>query len=552
MRVQNRETMALSTSGHASMGVIDPPADGMPGYQFLRCLEQNSLGETWEVSCPDNERRLAQVLPANTDAQRAVDFLIGLTDEHLPAIDVFQRRQRPVIVVRPLVRSLRDHFRECWARNMPGLDKKELLHHLDKAALTLDHLLKTQRVQHLDLRPENLLISENKLYILGFGLMHHVWLPARDGSELPNSRYAAPELFQPHISSRCDQYSLALIYAEMLTGVHPLRNHRDTRRGQSQPDLSLLASAEREVVAKALSVSPSHRFGNASEFIHALTIAGNDTPQVQTPMTLQRVVDITPKAPRGNHSASGHSLDYFVSEMLLSLGAPHFLHQFESIRYKMEPGRLLEHHCAVRLFPGAALLKLEGFRQKWQARRVHDGDGLLVFRLGLPSSFWRKLTGRNLGLEIQIQVVPGSFAGAQRSEVVVLIRPYGCSGKTAISLLNDLGPKILDSLRGYLQAQPEQRHSERLPCNEVVRIMPVVSDVELAEPIECVAKDISSTGIGFFLSRMPSSSQVYINIPKIPELARFAGLAEIVRAQPCGEGWFEIGARFANTDLASS
>ena len=36
-------------------------------------------------------------------------------------------------------------------------------------------------------------------------------------------RYAAPELFTSALSRHCDQYSLALVYAEMLTGVHPFR-----------------------------------------------------------------------------------------------------------------------------------------------------------------------------------------------------------------------------------------------------------------------------------------------------------------------------------------
>lgn len=527
---------------------MDGAADELLGFQFSKCLEHNALGECWELADASGERRLAHVLPANDAAQRAVDFLGSCGHEGLALVTVWRRRQRAVIVVAGTAKTLRERFREYWLKGLSGIPKKELHVYIDGAAATLDQLSKAKRVQHLDLRPETLLVQDNRLTISNFGLMHYLWLPAREQAALPNPRYAAPELFQPHISSRCDQYSLALIYAEMLTGVHPLRNIRDGRRAAA-PDLGLLSSGEREVVARALSVSPSQRFDNLTDFVHALKDADNDPLATQEATRLDGVVEIYSHGPMKQGGAIGGSLDYFVSEVLLSLGAPHLFREFNSIRYKLEPGRLLEHHCAVRMFPGAALLKLEGFRQHWDAQRVYDEDGLLVFRLSLPPTFWQKLSGTRMGLEMQIQVVPSSFAAAHRSEVVVLIRPYGCSGKQAVAMLSELGPKILDSLRGYLQAQPEQRISERLPCNELVRVMPVVSGIEMAEPIECITKDVSSNGIGFFLSRMLPTSQVYINVPKVPELARFAGLAEIVRAQPCGEGWFEVGARFALKDV---
>lgn len=536
--------MASLEQPEASVALA-PTYEECCGHRFLRCLEQSVVGETWEVARADDSRRLAFVLPANENAGNLVEFLRTVKHQALPRIEMFFRGLHPVVVVTAAVHSMRERFRECWGKGMPGIPKKELLAHLETAGNALDQLLKTERVQHFDVRPETLLIADENLYLSSYGFMHHLWLPARSRCELPNARYAAPELLQPHISSRCDQFSLAVIYAEMLTGVHPFRQQSEARRLHSSlPDLSLLASAEREIVAKALSFSPSQRFSNSSELFAALREVAHEGPQPLP--VLDRVVEVAAVGAVNRNFTQGNSLDYFVSEMLLSVGAPHFLHQFKSIRYKLEPGQLLEHHCAVRLFQGSALLKLEGFREHWQAQRVLEDEGLLVFRLSLPPTFWQKLTGRQMGLEIQVQVAPGTFAAANRSEVVVLIRPYGCSGKTAVSLLGELGPKILESLRGYLHAQAEQRHSERLPCSEMVRVLPVLSEVELAEPIDCVSKDISSTGIGFFLSKMPPSSQIYINLPKVPEIARFAGLAEIVRAQPCGEGWFEVGARFAN------
>ena len=36
-------------------------------------------------------------------------------------------------------------------------------------------------------------------------------------------RYTAPELVQGMVTRSCDQYSLAVIYEELLTGCHPFR-----------------------------------------------------------------------------------------------------------------------------------------------------------------------------------------------------------------------------------------------------------------------------------------------------------------------------------------
>ena len=78
---------------------------------------------------------------------------------------------------------------------------------------------------------------------------------ASTASPLPSSRrvwspvYAAPELFRNVLSQSCDQYSLAIVYQELLTGTRPFdgKNARQLlmQHVQGQPDLGPLPAADR-------------------------------------------------------------------------------------------------------------------------------------------------------------------------------------------------------------------------------------------------------------------------------------------------------------------
>src|SRR5262249_12540925 len=89
--------------------------------------------------------------------------------------------------------------------------------------------------------------------------------------------YAAPELFQGQISEHSDQYSLAIVYCELLTGQRPF-NGKTPRQlllqhTNEEPDLRGLPKGERLVVSRALSKNPQQRFPNCLSFVRALYTA---------------------------------------------------------------------------------------------------------------------------------------------------------------------------------------------------------------------------------------------------------------------------------------
>src|SRR5262249_14008212 len=156
-------------------------------------------------------------------------------------------------------------------RGTNGLNRVELLNYLRSIALALDELYNRHQVQHLALSPRNLALLNDQPLMLEFGLAELFWLPAGIQPALINPRYSASELFDGLASDSCDQVSLALIFAEMITGLHPFRNlnarQMASPRLRGQPDLSLLQGGDRAILQQALSAEPDRRFRSCSDLI---------------------------------------------------------------------------------------------------------------------------------------------------------------------------------------------------------------------------------------------------------------------------------------------
>jgi hypothetical protein len=526
-------------------------------YEFLKCLEHNALGEVWLVRTSLAKDRLAQFLPpgSNEAALQRLEFIH--CNKGLLSFQVARRTSgQPILVTDRPKKTLGERFQECWSKGQPGIPRSELLSYIRTAAETLDNLYVHYRVQHLGLNPKYLVLHGGRfheLLIAGFGLAELLLAPTQHPISQFNPRYSAPELYNNRPSSRSDQYSLALIYAELLTGVHPLRGCRDFRPGEGRLDLRLLSSSEQQIVGRALAANPPDRFGTILDLVAALEGATSRQSELAKKIEAPSPI-ITCSEARVAAAPSGlfggvqyASLDHFVSELVVLAAGPVQVREFNKIRYTVEPGQWLGHRCAVGTYPGAALLKLEGFRQQWGASLVRRQQDLLVFSVDTAPSFWQRLTGRQVGLEIQVQML--SPERSRRSEVHVVVRPYGCGRRQAIQLLEQTGVQLLESVRSYLLAHPEQRSKERLTCSQPLRVRPVIGGVELADPIDCVSKDISLDGIGIFLPKVLTTPQIYIDVPNLPDLAGYAGLAQIVRKKSCGDGWYEIGAAFARPQM---
>jgi hypothetical protein len=535
-------TVVLPSAVRAPRPAAHAPVYKASDYAFLKCLERNALGELWKVQGPTGEHHLAQFLPP-IDVEQEIQKLETIYPHRGLAHLTVARgdHNQPILLTEVPDMTLRDRFVETWTRGSPGLPRKELLSYLRLASDTLDSLVEKTQLQHLNLNPRTMVIQAGCFALQGFGMVELFCSPTRGHGVLFNQRYSAPEQFRGYLSHACDQYSLALIYAELRTGVHPWHGLRDGWPGEhDQPDTALLSIGEREIIARALSYRPMDRFPTCSEMVRALEDECRAMQREGVHEYLRPIIAVA--SGQGGEAVPYQSLDRFVADLVTLASGPIQYHEYHKIRYSMEPGKKLEHRCAVQLYAGAIRLKLEGFRNRWRARLVHEQDDLLIFNIRVQPTFLQRLMSRRMGLEIEVRLT--SPVEAKHAEVHVVIRPFGCSGERAIKLLQELGPAVLESVRMYLQARPDMRTSDRWPLCQPLRVCPVVGGLQLADPIDCRAKDVSSSGIGFYLTEPPTAGKVYVNLPGLPDLADCAGLAQIVRKQRRNDGWYEVGASF--------
>src|SRR5262249_46832380 len=90
-------------------------------------------------------------------------------------------------------------------------------------------------------------------------------------------RYTPPEILLGMVSRYSDQYSLAVVYQELLTGSPPFRSKNSRQlvllHTGAQPELGPLPEADRAIVARALAKDPQQRFPSCVDFVRALIAA---------------------------------------------------------------------------------------------------------------------------------------------------------------------------------------------------------------------------------------------------------------------------------------
>src|SRR5208282_1529764 len=106
-------------------------------------------------------------------------------------------------------------------QGLPGIPREELLNYLQETAEALDLMNIQYQLQHLDIKPQNLFLLHNHVKVGEFGRVQVLegMMASVTGGVTPG--YAAPETFDGWVSRFCDQYSLAIVYQELLTGQRP-------------------------------------------------------------------------------------------------------------------------------------------------------------------------------------------------------------------------------------------------------------------------------------------------------------------------------------------
>ena len=549
----------------AGQALPDPTAVSLPGYRFVSCVNQSPLSDQWRAVDTIGRPRRAQCLLdfVKYDARLIAHFK-ALRDHVLPPTEVhWSPAERLVILTSDYEGTLRDRFEQRRAEGSPGIPRLELLAMMRTAAEALDSLSTQHGLQHLGLHPRNLLVEGMRLWVGDFGLIPLVWLPTGQSAAALNGRYAAPELFDRRPSRSADQYSLALIYAEMLTGIHPRPNRPGTgsvrRPGQRggvnhravRLDLDLLPAHDREVVARALSTDPEKRFASCTEFVEALEIAGTE-PVYQN--LYQSLPPVIPYASLMGESTGQDRMLPAIPQLVTELvnAEQQAIQGPANSRYFIHPDHSWEYHCPIQLFPGAMQLKIEGLRAHWEASIASQKGESFVLHIELETartSFWsKKQPARKLEIDIQVEELTGNQF--RLTEAIIYVRFIGESEKSQ-QILGNMAPKIFESARTFLQAAQEQRTRERWPLTQPLRVYPILPDLDTAPTIEGTVRNISFGGISFLAPQKPTTEFLYLHLYQAPQALGYAILARMLRAKQT-DGVYEIGCAFVEPVMSES
>jgi serine/threonine protein kinase len=257
----------------------------IPGYTLIEPLGQGGFGEVWKAQAPGGIPKAIKFvkgslydLDGKMPAAQELKALNRVKDVHHPFILSLERVDvvdgQLIIVMELADRNLQNRLQECQLQGLPGIPRAELLRYLTEAAEALDLMNGEYQLQHLDIKPANLFLVHNHCKVADFGLVKDLEGMTAAVTSGITPVYAAPETFEGTVSRFSDQYSLAIVYQELLTGKRPYdgKNARQLlmQHVKGTPDLSPLPPRDREIIGRALAKIPSERFASCGELIRAL------------------------------------------------------------------------------------------------------------------------------------------------------------------------------------------------------------------------------------------------------------------------------------------
>ncbi len=169
----------------------------------------------------------------------------------------------------------------------------EAVHHARSIASALDYAHR-QQIVHRDIKPENVMLYEGEAMVMDFGIAKAVSLAGHDtltqtGMMVGTPAYVSPEQAagETNLDGRSDQYSLACVLYEMLTGERafagatPQAVMAKRFTETAKPVRSLRGAIPENVeraVGKAMSTDADGRFKTAAMFAQALASTSLTTP----------------------------------------------------------------------------------------------------------------------------------------------------------------------------------------------------------------------------------------------------------------------------------
>jgi len=529
------------------------------GLQYLSRESYTPLMEIWKARSEDGRLRQVKILKGLSKKRTLSDseieriaYLKYLKHPRLSPIDDIHFDAGRILIVGPVPETtLLDRSRLLQSQGKQGIERKELLQYLAIITESLEFLSRHANLLHLYLNPSSLYYFSGRLRVADYCLPQLAWIPAGQQLDQVGLKYAAPELYDGKYHSNSDQYSLALIYTEMLTGQLPFHGNtinqwREQRRSM-EFDLQLLPEQEHEILQKALDFEPSRRYASSASFLENLiqhSLTSTSTFRIKTldqnnaESSLLITGETIPIIPQDE-------VEIILRRLIQVVAMRTVYNEDQGIRFIVDDNGVVIHRCAAWLPGGLAMKKLEGFAHDWNAQLIENNKkpNQFVYQIRMRQGLWQKMISRKPEfIEIGIRTFPPKESNVKQTEVEIRICYTDAKPENERDRLEIIVPALLCSLRTYLLAKSETRMAERYRYESKVYVYPIHAN-HVGEPVVCNSRDISLSGIRVYSPALFASNDCIIQLHTL-EFGSLVLPAKVQRTEALSTGSYDIGLKF--------
>lgn len=268
---------------------LEAGQEPFPGLKLVQRLGRGGFAEVWEAVDRRGTRlavkfMLSRNASSSVREMRIIQAIQKLSHRNLLRIyNVWSIPDYIVVSMELADGSLLDMLDLYQAEYRSPLAPVLVVNYLSQAAAALDFLNARRHsfegrqcgFQHCDVKPSNLLLTGETVKLADFGLCTPTAALQSSYGKAGTLDFAAPEVHRGSLSESSDQYSLAVTYIYLRTGVLPFPHtppnfQREYSYNRPAPDLSRVDRDERRVLEKALELEPSNRWPSCASFMSHL------------------------------------------------------------------------------------------------------------------------------------------------------------------------------------------------------------------------------------------------------------------------------------------